>query len=272
MGQRFKRFFTADGYRVLVAGRSTPLTYEQLIAQSDVVIVIVPVRETPVIIRRILPHLRSEQLLTDFTSVKEEPVAEMMGGKASVIGCHPVFGPMADPKGQNVVLCPERPGPYLDWYQGFFENHGMSVILMDPVVHDETMAFIQGLTHFLNITFARTLQTRNVDLDQLLQVCSPVYRLFFAVLCRILSGDAELYSQIQINNRGNIPVISDFLENGTELMKLVQETDWEGVKGLFDGAADYLGDFKDEARRESNFLIEQIIRYFDRKKSGGENQ
>jgi prephenate dehydrogenase len=149
--------------------------------------------------------------------------------------------------------------------EGFLRGHGMNPVQMTPQGHDEAMAFIQGLTHFLNITFARTLQTRKADLEALLRVCSPVYQVFFAVLSRILSGDPHLYGQIQLLNRENVPVLREFLDNAQGLLATVESRDWEGFYQVFQQAADYLGDFKTVARDESNFLVDQLRVYLERK-------
>lgn len=261
MGSIFVRMFAEDGLRVLVSGPSDDPGYGGIVAAADVVVVTVPITETVGVIERIAPHLRPEQLLSDFTSIKGDPTAAMLASPARVIACHPIFGPDTDPRGQNVVLCPERPGEFLEWYAGFFRRHGMIVVEMKPAAHDEAMAFIQGLTHFINITFARTLQTRGADLPGILKVCSPVYQVLFAILCRILSGDSHLYGQIQVSNRENIPVLEDFLDNGKDLLEQVNEKSWEGVYRIFEEAAEYLGDYKAVARQESDFLIEQMTRY-----------
>ncbi len=261
MGRMFQRLFEGDGYRVAVLGRAPLAAYERLVRDADVVIVSVPIRDTVPLLRAIAPFLRAGQLLSDFTSIKSEPVAAMLESPAQVIGCHPIFAPMADPAGQNVVLCPARPGGYLPWYRELYERHGMRVAEMTPQEHDQAMAFIQGLTHFLNIAFAGTLRTAGVDLQKLLQVCSPVYRIFFAMLCRILSGDAELYGQIQISNPANAPLLREFLANGQNLLRMVEGQDLEAFYGAFREAASYLGDYRDVARSESNYLIEQIKCY-----------
>lgn len=263
MGRMFQGLFEADGFRVLIAGRQTELTYEALVAHSDVVIVTVPIRSTVETIGRIAPVFKPAQLFSDFTSIKQAPVAAMMASKASVIGCHPIFGPMADPAGQNVVLCPERPGPFLNWYRNWFEAHGMKVRLMSPAAHDDAMAIIQGLTHFINIAFAGTLRSRQAPLEEILAICSPVYRLFFSVLCRILSGDPALYGEIQVLNRGSRAVVESFLENGTELLEMVSREDMEGFQQRFKEAAAYLGEYRQVAREESDFLVEQLKRYAD---------
>jgi len=272
MGSMFRPLFEADGHEVLVAGRRTELTYEALAARADVVIVVVPIEETVPLIRRIAPHLRPGALLSDFTSIKEGPVAAMLETSAHVIGCHPIFGPMADVAGQNVVLCPERPGPYLTWYRGFFERHGMRVAEMSPLEHDRVMAYVQGLTHFINIAFARTLASEQVDLGKVMQVCSPVYRMFFAVLSRILVGDPHLYGQMQVTNPQNRPVVSAFLRNGEELLARIAADDREGFYRLFSQAADYLGDYKRVAREESDFLVAQLRDFVARRSESGEGQ
>ncbi len=264
MGRMFRRLFEASGHQVTVSGPGTGLSNERLVELVEVVIVAVPVKGTVDVIRSIAPRMAPGQLLSDFTSIKHEPVEAMLASPASVIGCHPIFGPMANVKGQNVVLCPARPGPFLAWYRGFLEGHGMKVTELTPEAHDRSMAFIQGLTHFLNITFARTLQTQQADLEQLLQVCSPVYRILFSMLCRILSGDPALYGQIQITNRENLPVVRDFLANGEDFLRGVERQDWDGVNLLIEEAGNSLGDFKQTAREESDFLIDQMRRLLER--------
>lgn len=272
MGRMFAPLFEAEGHRVLIAGRSTALGYEALAAQADCVIVTVPIEATVPMIRRIAPHVRPGALLSDFTSVKQEPVAAMLDSRASVIGCHPVFGPMPNVAGQNVVLCPERPGPYLAWYRGFFERNGMRVVEMSPAEHDQAMAVIQGLTHFINVAFARTLQSEHVNIERVLEVCSPVYRMLFAVLSRILSGDPRLYGQIQLTNRENVPVLQALLRNGAGLLETIQRGDAEGFYRAFEEAATYLGDFKHTARDESNFLVEQLKRYLEQRGSAARDR
>jgi prephenate dehydrogenase len=264
MGSLFHRLFAGQGYRVRSAGPQPDPGYGGLVAESDVVIVTVPITETVAVIRRIAPLLRPGQLLLDFTSIKREPVEAMLEAGSWVIGCHPLFGPMPDPRGQNVVLCPARPGPCLPWLEEALRRLGMTPVEMTAQAHDEAMAFIQGLTHFLNIAFARTLQTRGADIEALLRVCSPVYQVLFAMLSRILSGDAHLYGQIQILNRENLPVLREFLDNGAELLAMAEERRWEDFYGLFKSAGDYLGPFKAVARQESDFLIDQMRQYLER--------
>lgn len=272
MGRMLRGMFESSGYRVLISDVDTECTTEQLVDQAEVVIFAVPVRQTAPLIRSLAPRFRREQLVSDLTSIKAEPVRAMLESQASVIGCHPVFGPLPTPEGQNLVMCPARPGPYLSWYREFFQSHGIHVLELTPEEHDDSMAFIQGLTHFINIIFAETLRSRGADLERLLQLCSPIYRVFFAMLSRILSGEPELYGQIQITNRANIPVIRDFQQNGAKLLALVEKEDWDGVYGFISRAADNLGDYKQKARSESDYLIDQMRKLLAEPGPGPERQ
>ena len=161
---------------------------------------------------------------------------------------------------------PARPGPCLPWLQDTVRRLGMTPVVMTPEGHDEAMAIIQGLTHFLNIVFARTLQTRHADVEALLRVCSPVYQVLFAMLSRILSGDPQLYGQIQILNRENIPVVREFLKNGAELLDMAEGRRYPDFYRIFSEAGAYLGPFKDVARQESDFLIDRMREYLQRER------
>src|SRR5207237_5560914 len=96
MGGWFHRFFSAAGYTVLISGRRTPLTYEQCIAQSDVVIINVPIRNTVDVIQAVGKFFRPGQLITDTTSIKTQPVAAMRAtvpAGVEALGMHTGFGP-----------------------------------------------------------------------------------------------------------------------------------------------------------------------------------
>ena len=256
MGRMFEPLFRADGYAVLIAGRRTELTYEALAERADVVIVTVPIESTADAIRRVAPRMGPRQLLTDFTSVKAEPVRAMLASQASVIGCHPVFGPVADPKGQNVVLCPARPGSFLPWFRGWFESHGMHVEEMDAAAHDRAMGMIQGLLHFVNVSYARTLQQSGVSAADLYQVSSPIYRIFFSTLARILGGDPALYGAIQTQNPDSRLAVRTFLREAEQVLAGIEHDDPARFIAAFQEAARYLGKTGQEASADSAWLIQ----------------
>lgn len=258
MGRKFAPWFRQAGCQVELVGRSTDPSYGGRIAQADLILFSVPIAVTTATIRSVLPYVRPEQLLSDFTSIKAEPVAAMLESSASVIGCHPIFGPTAPATGQNAVLCPARPGPWLPWYRHFLRNLGIRVVELQAAEHDQAMAFIQGLTHFLHIAFARTLHSEGANLETLLALCSPVYRLSFATLCRILDGDPRLYAEIQSANPANVPLLQGFLHNAQRLYAQVSQQQATEIAADFREAANYLGAFRHTARNESDAMVRSM--------------
>ena len=86
--------FQAQGIRVRVAGHRSELSLPALATQCRCILVAVPIAATPDVIRAIGPHLAPESRLKDFTSLKEEPVREMLAAaRAEVLGCHSLFTP-----------------------------------------------------------------------------------------------------------------------------------------------------------------------------------
>ena len=92
-------------------------------------------------------------------------------------------------------------------------------MMADWKKHDETMSVIQGLMHFIHIVFSRTLQSRDVDLQTILSVCSPVYQANFAFACRILQRDPKLYTDILMDNPENESILKSFLDEAKQSFK-----------------------------------------------------
>jgi prephenate dehydrogenase len=108
MGRWFRPFFEKAGYQILISGRTTPLTYQECIAQSDAVIINVPISHTIEVIHKLGHFFRPGQLMVDNTSIKTQPVAAMLEVApegAEVLGMHTVFGPaITELRRQNVIF------------------------------------------------------------------------------------------------------------------------------------------------------------------------
>ncbi len=205
MGQWFTRFFEAAGYKVLISGRRTPLTYEQCAKRSDVVLINVPIADTPKVIRKVAPFLRHGALIVDNTSIKGPAVAAMLRACRSdveVLGMHTVFGPrVAALKGENVIFTPtERSRSRAKEFENIFYKHGARITHTSPEHHDKQMAFHQNLIHFTKAVLAELVASEFKSHDDMLRYASPNSRQELAVIARVLSGDSALYRQIQEHN------------------------------------------------------------------------
>jgi len=261
MGQWFKTFFEEQGHKVLIASRKTELTPVECAKKCDVVIVSVPIDKTVEIIKQIGPHIKEDALLTDFTSLKSEPVKAMLAhSKSEVIGCHPVFGPtIKSLKKQTVVLCPARGEKWLSWFKEIFEKNGAFVKIANPKEHDKAMAIVQSLRHYTELAFANTIKDLKVDVKETLEYTSPVYWLRMITMGRLLAQDPRLYADIEVMNPETIKVIDSYINSLKILRDIVKKKDVEGFVNLFEENSEYFKDFKKEFMEESDYLIEQMV-------------
>lgn len=220
IGKWFADFFAGEGYPVHVTGRSTGMPLPELADRCRVVIVSVPIAATIDAIRRVGPHLPEESLLMDFTSLKEEPVREMLRATAEeVVGCHPLFGPDCPSlDGQNVILCPGRGERWLKRMEGLFTKGGARVTVTTPAEHDRMMALIQGLTHLDTVLMGLTLQDSGVEPSELAAFSTPVFRTKQAVIEKVFGPRPGLYAALLAENP-NMPALLEIFEKNFLIVK-----------------------------------------------------
>jgi prephenate dehydrogenase len=234
IGKWFADFFAGEGHPVHVTGRSTGMSLPELAKRCPVVIVSVPIAATITTIRRVGPHLPEGSLLMDLTSLKEEPVREMLAAtKAEVIGCHPLFGPDAPSlAGQNIVLCPARGDRWLDFLQGIFTKNGARVTVTTPAEHDRMMSLVQGLTHLETILTGLTLREAGVEASALDPFSTPVFRTKRAIIEKVFGARPELYAGL-ITGNPNMPMVLDIYEKNLSALKdLIRAGNAAGIVAL----------------------------------------
>ncbi len=262
MGSLFAEVFGRAGHEVLRSGRRTPLTNATVAEQSDWVMVSVPIRETVRVIEEIIPHLDEEQVLCDLTSLKAEPVAAMLRSPAQVIGMHPLFGPnVSSFCNQTIILTPARCREQtLAAFTEIFSREGAHITLSTPEEHDRMMAVVQALTHFATLALAGTMRQSAVDLDRVLSFTSPVYRIELALIGRILGQDADLYGPILMDNPHVSAVLDAFDAVSSDLRTMVGSGDTDAFRDFFAGQKAMFAPYIDQATRESNTLIEALVK------------
>ena len=159
MGRWFQRFFAEDGHRILSADLDTTLKTEDAVAQADLVMIAVPIRDTVDVIRSVGPAMRPDAGLMDITSIKSAPVEAMLEvAPADVVGSHPMFGPSTRRMSrQRVILCPARGEMWFEWLKACFERRGAEVTVATPEEHDQQMAYVQVLVHLMTYLSGKTM-------------------------------------------------------------------------------------------------------------------
>ncbi|HNY73202.1 MAG TPA: prephenate dehydrogenase/arogenate dehydrogenase family protein [Syntrophales bacterium] len=210
MGKWFADFFRRNGYPVAATGRTRGPDFASLAATCPVVIVSVPIAITEAVIEKIGPCLPPESLLMDLTSLKEGPVRAMLAATAAeVIGLHPLFGPgVTSLSGQNIAVCPARGNSWLPWLRDILEKNGAHLVETTPARHDELMAVIQALNHFLTAALGLSVAAAGIEPEELRRFSTPVFRERLDHLHRLLSHP-DLYAHlIAGNSYGKKSIIS----------------------------------------------------------------
>lgn len=242
MGWWFADFLLKEGQEVIIIGRNEKKLLEagqqlgvetstslEAVSRTDVVLISVPIDSFEEVVKQLQPHINPEQIIIDITSVKVMPVAIMHRyiKKALVLGTHPVFGPGArDIVNQNFVLTPtsEKETALAENIQQYLEARGAGVTLMTPQEHDEMMAVILGLSHFIAIVSADTLL--NFDkLKQMKTISGTTYRVLLTLVESVLSEDPELYASLQMNLTGITNTEQLFLESAKTWADTVRNKD-----------------------------------------------
>ncbi|MFA6458313.1 MAG: prephenate dehydrogenase/arogenate dehydrogenase family protein [Patescibacteria group bacterium] len=262
LGKIFRANFAAAGFEVLVAGRKPDgreiLTTDELIRRSDIVIVSVFLSETEKVLRAIVPKMRANQLLADFTSVKEMPVKIMRAAKSEVVGLHPMFGEVASLRGKNIFAVVARGGKLWKILRQNLADFGLKIHEVSAEKHDELAALHQSAAHLLALTFAQILRKNKIAPEKIFEIASPSTQLFLLTTGRILGQNLEMYADISLANPKAAKTIRELAEILNELATAVEMKNRAKLLANFEAAAKFFGKWSEFANTESSRIFESL--------------
>lgn len=260
MGNLFSDFFMQHEIQVIISDKGTKLSNTQLAEKSDIVIVAVPINYTVQVIKEVLPNIKSGGAIMDLTSVKIQPVNEMLKGKVEVMGMHPMFGDSNPIPGQTIILCPtKKSGEWSTWMEKFLVKNGANIVKMSTKDHDKIMGTAQALIHFADIAFIDCLRKLKIPVSKLLDFTSKASTLKILLASRLIAQDPSLYAHIQTENTYSRSSIKTFVKSVQDLSRKVNKKDTKGIINEFKKSQTFLGQYKDKAYLETSKLIELII-------------
>jgi prephenate dehydrogenase len=260
LGARFETYFKAKfpKIKVKVSGRSTTLTNQYLVEQSDLVIFAVPIEQTLSVIEAMLPFAQPNQIWTDFTSIKQQPLEAMLKSKAQVCGLHPLFGPLPEIENQTLIYCPERieKNPLSSLLKLF---EAFNLMPFSPKEHDDLMGVVQCASHMSDMVMGETLRQSGFDFDTIWQVSSPSYRLKLEVMGRMFAQSPDLYADIATQNL-SAPQFTDIFKQTTDkLNQIVNDRDRNQLINNFVQTKEYLTpEFCQQAYQDSQLFLSRF--------------
>jgi len=256
LGRLFVALFKQAGYAVDVIEQDDWDKADSLLAKASMVMVAVPIRVTEEVIKK-LSGLPESCVLVDVTSVKQKPLKAMLQcHKGPVVGLHPMFGPdIGHLAKQTIVVCHGRGADAYQWLLEQLTIWGAELCEVEAEQHDHLMSIVQVLRHFSTVAYGYHLQQENIDLEKVLQLSSPIYRLELIMVGRLFAQDSTLYSDIIFSDPGNITMVKRFLQRMMELLEMLESQDKVAFSNLFDRVSEWFADYAEQFLQESNLML-----------------
>jgi len=186
------------------------------VISKGIVVLGVPVQFLEELLIEIKEHINPHALVVDVSSVKVKPIDLMLKylpETTDIIGTHPLFGPQSGKNGiagLNLVVCPVRNTKNGSFVRFFSKLLKLNVLERTPVLHDQQMAFVQALTHFVG----RAINEMDIpDVEQK----TPAYQYLLNIKRNVGQDSMDLFYTIELENPFAKEVRSQFLEKLNKL-------------------------------------------------------
>ncbi|GAB2915554.1 bifunctional chorismate mutase/prephenate dehydrogenase [Rheinheimera gaetbuli] len=258
LGARFVSLFARSGYEVAVLEQQDWPDAEAICADAALVLLAVPITLTAQLVSK-LPTLPLDCVLADITSIKQQPLNAMLQQhKGPVVGLHPMFGPdITNLVKQVVVVCHGRDESQYQWLLKQLNVWGAELAVKQAAEHDSAMQLIQAMRHFSSLVYGVHLADENADLNELLQLSSPIYRLELAMVGRLFAQNAELYADIMLSSCEVAALLERYQQRFTALLQLLKNKDKAGLMAQFGKGQQFFGELAGQFLQESKQLLQK---------------
>lgn len=256
MGRLFTNLFELSGYSVKQTGAKDHNQLTECVKNAIAVIITVPINKTVDVIQQ-LPSLPDDCVLADFTSIKQQPLDAMLTKhQGPVVGLHPMFGPdLSTLAKQVVVYCDGRKAEKCQWLMEQIALWGATLYPIPAKEHDKCMSLIQALRHFSSFAYGVNLKEETVNMEQLLALSSPIYRLELMMVGRLFAQNPELYADIIMSSQENIELIKRYHLRLGEMLNILENKDKSEFISQFNHVSEWFGEYTERFMTESRSLL-----------------
>lgn len=262
MGKVFARYFKKHGFNVILYARNEDIlrreakelkvkyltNLEESVKDADIVMVSIPIRTTPDMIKEVAPYLKDNAILFDISSIKSSVFKVLdEARKQYPINClslHPMFGPGIVNMRNYVIIVIKVGGTreYVNLIKELlqiFKSDGLILTETDPILHDKQVALTLGVPHMLNIIFLNLLKNTNFSLGELTKYTGTTFLLQKVFAESIIQREMEMFGEIQIENHEFLYIL-DLLENLIQEYKtIIYNKDFNEFEKIFTQGLEY---------------------------------
>jgi len=209
MGRWLTRFLESQGHRVRIfdpagAGAGGEEAGADSLAEglegASMALVAVPLGATSAAIDAVV-ETGFRGIVCDVASLKQHlrPAFERARAAGTpVASLHPMFGPGARTlSGRVVVVCDCGVPSATRRVAALFRDTAATLIELDLERHDQVAAWVLGLSHLVNLVFARSLAASGLSAGELGAIGSTTWAAQLATARSVVGESSELYFDIQ---------------------------------------------------------------------------
>ena len=199
MAQFFSGALRKAGYLVRGVGENLDAAAVENLAASRIIMLCVPVNSLEKALESICPYLEATQLLVDITSVKTKPMHWMERAfPGSVIGTHPLFGPLPQPQDMKVALVrgSRTTDHDCEEMERLYRHCGCRSFWTSMQEHDRGVAFAQSLNFSVSAAFFSSLY-RCEGVEPFL---TPSFRRHLEAARKHLTVDKDMFCEFTAMN------------------------------------------------------------------------
>ncbi|MEE9586056.1 MAG: prephenate dehydrogenase/arogenate dehydrogenase family protein [Nitrososphaerales archaeon] len=240
MGSWFTRYFTEKGFETNVydidreGSKKVAEKYNArqaadlnaAIIDADVVLISVPIPMTPKVVLNVLEVVKDNAVVVEITSFKQNVIGHLKTAErnaVTLLSLHPMFGYGTKSLSGHkmVVVQVKNIEREVAAAQTLFPD--AEVIPTTAKKHDEAMATVLALTHFVNFVFASTLPIK--DIEKIRRLSGTSFNLQLTLAESILHDDPEFLATLQKDNRYAIRSVNRLVKEAEALRTLVANKD-----------------------------------------------
>lgn len=256
LGGLFAERFHEAGAQVHRIGEGEQDKLASVCSTADLVLISVPIAVTLEVIES-LPELPERCVLADVTSIKAKPLQAMLSRhNGPVVGLHPMFGPQVATLAKQLIVVTEgRRAQDYQWLEDTLVRWGAQLYQTSAERHDEAMGFIQVMRHLSTFVYGAHLAGENANLQELLDLSSPIYRLELMMVGRLFAQNADLYADIILAHPENFAMMRRYLDTFNQVLEQLEQGDKSGFVAKFAEVSAYFGDFSQKFLEDSQRLL-----------------
>jgi prephenate dehydrogenase len=198
--------------------------------QPDLLINAVSLNNTIKVFKEIDPYLKEDCIIADITSVKNglQEYYDQCGRR--FVSTHPMFGPtfanIKDLSGENAIIITESDPEGMAFFRSFYSSLKLNIYEYSFIDHDETIAYSLSVPFSSSLVFAACMKKQEAP--------GTTFRKHLDVARGVLSEDDYLLSEI-LFNPFTIEQVVKIRTQLANLIKMVEERDFDALKKFFDG-------------------------------------